>query len=62
MSTFYGNDTQSSATEARGTDEDMCARSVSDLPDRGCFGLSHPYIQRLIFLAGDAERGPLPAN
>lgn len=26
-----------------------------DLPDRWCFGLSHPYVQRLIFLAGVLE-------
>jgi len=28
----------------------------SDLPDRWCFGLAHPYIQRLIFLARTLER------
>jgi hypothetical protein len=27
-----------------------------DLPDRWCFGLAHPYIQRLIFLAGTLEQ------
>jgi hypothetical protein len=29
---------------------------VCDLPDRWCFGLAHPYIQRLIFMAGDFEQ------
>jgi hypothetical protein len=28
----------------------------NSLPDRWCFGLSHPFIQRLIFLAGEHER------
>lgn len=28
-----------------------------DLPDRWCLGLAHPYMQRLIFLAGEMERG-----
>jgi len=26
------------------------------LPDPWCFGLAHPYIQRLIFLAGTLEQ------
>jgi len=30
-----------------------------DLPDRWCFGLAHPYMQRLIFLAGALERSAL---
>jgi len=30
-----------------------------DLPDRWCFGLAHPYMQRLIFLAGAPERSPI---
>jgi hypothetical protein len=29
---------------------------LQNLPDRWCFGLAHPYIQRLVFLAGALER------
>lgn len=32
-----------------------CLVDQPDLPDRWCFGLAHPYIQRLIFLAGTLE-------
>jgi hypothetical protein len=27
-----------------------------DLPDNWCFGLAHPHMQRLMFLAGTLER------
>jgi hypothetical protein len=37
-----------------------CSRTASfeqpALPDLWCFGLAHPYIQRLIFLAGALEQ------
>lgn len=36
--------------------EEVHPNDQDDLPDRWCFGLSHPYIQRLIFLAGELER------
>jgi len=29
--------------------EEVIDRSIAEMPDRWCFGLSHPYIQRLIF-------------
>lgn len=29
-------------------------------PDQWCFGLAHPYIQRLIFLANSVEDSPIP--
>lgn len=29
--------------------------------DHWCFGLAHPYIQRLIFLAGAVDRGDIAA-
>ena len=32
------------------------------LPDRWCFGLAHPYMQRLIFLAGELERGAVNSD
>ncbi len=38
------------------------ANAQSDLPDRWCFGLSHPYIQRLIFIAGELEREAVPVR
>lgn len=33
-----------------------------DFPDRWCIGLAHPYIQRLIFLAGALERGTVDVD
>ena len=36
--------------KGRMRDEAQC-----DLPDRWCFGLAHPYMQRLIFLACTLE-------
>ena len=52
-----GNKTPESAPIVR-PDDQGCAdpKDQPDLPDRWCFGLAHPYIQRLIFLAGELER------
>ncbi len=33
--------------------EEVIDRTIAEMPDRWCFGLSHPYIQRLIFRAGE---------
>lgn len=38
---------------------DTPASAGDALPDRWCFGLAHPYIQRLVFLAGAKECSPL---
>lgn len=62
MSISKSGNVEPPVTEARASAMDSPGRSPADLPDRWCFGLSHPYIQRLIFLAGDAEQSALPTG
>lgn len=62
MSALKGGDEHPPMSGARAPVMVMTGRSQDDLPDRWCFGLSHPYIQRLIFLAGEVEQSSVPAS
>lgn len=51
-----GNDVSASAAvESPGHQDHIHSGGQRALPDRWCFGLAHPYMQRLIFLAGELE-------
>jgi hypothetical protein len=50
------NEALESAPVARPDDQGRAyPNDQHDLPNRWCFGLAHPYIQRMIFLAGALE-------
>jgi len=59
MTTRESDDQEWQAERSSKGQVEVIDTSIAEMPDRWCFGLSHPYIQRLIFRAGELD-GPYP--